>query len=156
MEGYRWHFDNTVLTVWSAPNYCYRCGNVAAILELNENLQQNFTIFEAAPKESRGVPSKIPQPDYFLWQQLNPCLLPRARCLTPSRSAADALSSLFCTKFYCLNIVSIFSLSLSLPLSLCVVLVSLTHLIILYTSSHVCLCMCMNSVSNILVFISAM
>lgn len=45
--------------------YC-RCGNVAAILELNENLQREFTIFEAAPQESRGVPSKKPQADYFL------------------------------------------------------------------------------------------
>jgi len=66
MEGYKWHFSETVLTVWSAPNYCYRCGNVAAILELDENLQRDFTIFEAAPQESRGVPAKKPQPDYFL------------------------------------------------------------------------------------------
>lgn len=66
MEGYKWHFNETVLTVWSAPNYCYRCGNVAAILELNENLTRDFTIFEAAPQESRGIPSKKPQADYFL------------------------------------------------------------------------------------------
>lgn len=66
MEGYKWHFNETVLTVWSAPNYCYRCGNVAAILELNENLQRDFTIFEAAPQESRGIPLKKPQADYFL------------------------------------------------------------------------------------------
>ena len=56
----------TVLTVWSAPNYCYRCGNVAAILELDESLNRGFTIFEAAPQDVRGIPAKKPVPDYFL------------------------------------------------------------------------------------------
>lgn len=31
-------------------NLCCRCGNVAAILELDEHLQRDFTIFEAAPQ----------------------------------------------------------------------------------------------------------
>ena len=53
-----------VLTLFFHP--C-RCGNVAAILELDEHLQRDFTIFEAAPQESRGIPSKKPQADYFLW-----------------------------------------------------------------------------------------
>ncbi|GAU25077.1 hypothetical protein TSUD_257710 [Trifolium subterraneum] len=66
MEGYKWMFNNQIVTVWSAPNYCYRCGNVAAILELDGNLNKQFRVFDAAPQESRGAPAKKPAPDYFL------------------------------------------------------------------------------------------
>ncbi|KAF1331941.1 Serine/threonine-protein phosphatase pp-x isozyme, partial [Globisporangium splendens] len=66
MEGHKSMFNNALVTVWSAPNYCYRCGNVAAILELDENLEQRFKIFDAAPQDARGVPAKKPAPDYFL------------------------------------------------------------------------------------------
>jgi hypothetical protein len=62
------HYDSfkgiTVIT--KTFQFVLRCGNVAAILELNEHLQRDFTIFEAAPQESRGIPSKKPQADYFL------------------------------------------------------------------------------------------
>eukprot|EP00921_Rhytidocystis_pertsovi_P007662 GHVQ01012699.1.p1 GENE.GHVQ01012699.1~~GHVQ01012699.1.p1 ORF type:complete len:308 (+),score=27.01 GHVQ01012699.1:394-1317(+) len=66
MEGYKWWFGESLVTVWSAPNYCYRCGNVASIMEVDENLCPAFKKFEAAPPEKRGVPSKKPAPDYFL------------------------------------------------------------------------------------------
>lgn len=66
MEGYKWMFDNSIVTVWSAPNYCYRCGNVAAIMKLDEHLKYTFTIFKEAPAEERGNPTKKAPADYFL------------------------------------------------------------------------------------------
>merc|ERR1712100_855534 len=48
MEGYKLMFQEKLVTVWSAPNYCYRCGNVASILEVDENLNNTFKVFEAA------------------------------------------------------------------------------------------------------------
>lgn len=52
MEGFKLMFDQTIVTVWSAPNYCYRCGNVAAVLELDEHLGQEYKVFQHAPAVS--------------------------------------------------------------------------------------------------------
>ena len=34
-NGSRWSHDKNVCTIFSAPNYCYRCGNQAAIMEID-------------------------------------------------------------------------------------------------------------------------
>eukprot|EP00047_Mylnosiga_fluctuans_P004345 m.233982 g.233982 ORF g.233982 m.233982 type:complete len:325 (+) comp12597_c0_seq1:1-975(+) len=67
MEGYKWHFGEAVLTVWSAPNYCYRCGNVGAIFEYQAGLDPNFAfrVFKEATQELRSTPGKV-APEYFL------------------------------------------------------------------------------------------
>lgn len=65
-DGYRIIFKDLLITVWSAPNYCYRCGNLAAIMELDSNMQQKFITFRESPVESK-IPEKAAQtPEYFL------------------------------------------------------------------------------------------
>ena len=48
------------------PNYCYRCGNMASILKLDEKLEKQTIYFSAASVDDRRIPAKLPVPDYFL------------------------------------------------------------------------------------------
>ncbi|KAK4574794.1 sporulation-induced protein [Recurvomyces mirabilis] len=67
-EGYKYHFaSQDVVTVWSAPNYCYRCGNVASIMTVGEDLKPDFKIFSAVPDHRRAVPAgRQGRGEYFL------------------------------------------------------------------------------------------
>merc|ERR1719421_2805155 len=74
-EGYKYMFSDArfeedeqkglLVTVWSAPNYCYRCGNVAAILSVDERERREFRIFKEVPASSRSTPPRRLVP-YFL------------------------------------------------------------------------------------------
>ncbi|CCM00290.1 uncharacterized protein FIBRA_02320 [Fibroporia radiculosa] len=112
MEGYKLMFDKTIVTVWSlSPSSVIaglsghgllrsaflscsaavrshttlpipRCGNVASILELDDNLGQEYKVFGhapstvrralskrltlLAPQDVRTIPAKRPPADYFL------------------------------------------------------------------------------------------
>jgi serine/threonine-protein phosphatase 6 catalytic subunit len=46
--------EKNLITVWSAPNYCYRCGNVAAILAFDDKLEREFRMFRDTPEPSAG------------------------------------------------------------------------------------------------------
>jgi len=65
-EGYQFMFDNGLVTVWSAPNYCYRCGNDASVMEFDEHMNRAFKKFEAFPESLRNVPEKKNVLEYFL------------------------------------------------------------------------------------------
>jgi len=55
-EGYKYMFpEKNLITVWSAPNYCYRCGNVAAILAFDDHLDREVVLFKNVPES--GAPS---------------------------------------------------------------------------------------------------
>ncbi|KAK3344765.1 putative cell shape control protein phosphatase ppe1 [Neurospora tetraspora] len=67
-EGYKFHFaEKSVVTVWSAPNYCYRCGNVASIMTVDRDQNTKFSIFSAVPDDQRHIPAgRRGLGDYFL------------------------------------------------------------------------------------------
>eukprot|EP01118_Nematostelium_gracile_P003403 TRINITY_DN1392_c0_g1_i1.p1 TRINITY_DN1392_c0_g1~~TRINITY_DN1392_c0_g1_i1.p1 ORF type:complete len:314 (-),score=70.20 TRINITY_DN1392_c0_g1_i1:34-975(-) len=66
-EGYKYMFpEESLVTVWSAPNYCYRCGNVAAILSLDENLSREYKIFNEVPESTANIPARKKAAMYFL------------------------------------------------------------------------------------------
>jgi hypothetical protein len=41
-QGYNWSHGMNVVTIFSAPNYCYRCGNQAALMEIDERLNKTL------------------------------------------------------------------------------------------------------------------
>ena len=58
-EGYQPTHDGLVVTVFSAPNYCYTCNNSAAFLEVDERLELNYVQFEQTAR--RGDPEQNQQ-----------------------------------------------------------------------------------------------
>uniref|UniRef100_A0A6B2LVU6 Uncharacterized protein n=1 Tax=Arcella intermedia TaxID=1963864 RepID=A0A6B2LVU6_9EUKA len=69
IDGYQQIFGAKLATIWGAPNFMGRCGNVATIFEIADNLDKNFNTFHAAPSYERlDVPlvATKPVPDYFV------------------------------------------------------------------------------------------
>eukprot|EP00466_Bigelowiella_natans_P017543 jgi/Bigna1/75278/fgenesh1_pg.33_\ len=65
MEGFKWDHDKNLVTIFSAPNYCYRCGNQAATMEVDELLEYTFLQYDPAPRDNKPE-QKQRSPDYFL------------------------------------------------------------------------------------------
>ena len=66
-EGYKFSFspENSLVTVWSAPNYTYTCGNLASLMSVTEDLKPSFTTFKQSvhSQNIKDIKSFIP---YFL------------------------------------------------------------------------------------------
>ena len=62
-EGFKYQFEESLVTVWSAPNYCYRCGNVASVLAIDAEGARDFRIFKETNRSS--VPTRETVP-YFV------------------------------------------------------------------------------------------
>ena len=65
-EGIKyWFKDKNLVTIWSCPNYCYRCGNKAGIIKLDKNKQRTSITFDSVPKSKESATIKTLVP-YFL------------------------------------------------------------------------------------------
>lgn len=92
-EGYKFMFDEKLVTVWSAPNYCYRCGNIASIMVFKDVNTREPKLFRAVPDSERVIPPRTTTP-YFLWG--SQC------CLGP-----DLSFSLLCQSTLLLSLISV-------------------------------------------------
>lgn len=68
MEGYMWNHPGKCVTVFSSPNFCNRCGNEAAIMLIDENVQQSFLRYSASidKPDTRAEEWPANSPHYFL------------------------------------------------------------------------------------------
>ncbi|KAJ3439488.1 serine/threonine-protein phosphatase pp2a-4 catalytic subunit [Anaeramoeba flamelloides] len=65
MEGYNLTHNENIVTLFTAPNYCMRCGNKGALMNIDDKLNRTFIQFETSPETNDMVVSERP-PEYLL------------------------------------------------------------------------------------------
>lgn len=68
MDGYSWCHKGNVVTLFSAPNYCYRHGNKAALMEVDDTLNCQIIQFESAPESENSKSTFLQKsiPKFFI------------------------------------------------------------------------------------------
>ncbi|KAJ6235075.1 serine/threonine-protein phosphatase 6 catalytic subunit [Anaeramoeba flamelloides] len=55
-EGYKYHFgEEKCLTIFSSPKYSFSCNNVGAVLNIDQDLNRTFKVFEGVPDEEKDL-----------------------------------------------------------------------------------------------------
>lgn len=66
VDGYEIKFDNLLVTIWSAPNYCYFCVNQASFMKIKEDGEYELTKYGPMPDDRRFPPPNGPLKHYDL------------------------------------------------------------------------------------------
>lgn len=53
-DGVKEHLDGACITLWSAPNYCYKCKNLAAVM-LIDGQHREYIFFDAVEEQYKNV-----------------------------------------------------------------------------------------------------
>ena len=65
MEGFKKEFGDRLVTIWSAPNYCGRCGNTGAFLNLDADMNEKFVTFEECSEKTEIIQPEISFTSFF-------------------------------------------------------------------------------------------
>jgi diadenosine tetraphosphatase ApaH/serine/threonine PP2A family protein phosphatase len=64
-EGFQWFFGQKLILVWSAPNYCYQCGNRASVMKVAAEKEPQFIMFDADEKSDEKPTDEVAWLGYF-------------------------------------------------------------------------------------------
>jgi serine/threonine-protein phosphatase PP1 catalytic subunit len=77
MGGYEFPFleEQGIVTVFSAPNYCYEFQNKGAVLQVGETLYCSFTVMEPVDWDDGGIESRLGTPPRGISKILTPIII---------------------------------------------------------------------------------
>lgn len=64
-EGIKWFYDGKLAIVWSAPNYCYKSGNLAAIMRIDAEGNWSTETFNEDPRSDVSPTDTVDLLPYF-------------------------------------------------------------------------------------------
>lgn len=60
MNGVEYTHSGNIVTIFSAPDYCMRCGNNAGVIELDEKMRRKEIVFET-PRSTSVLCDDVPE-----------------------------------------------------------------------------------------------